>query len=49
MLLYTFPVLFMAVVGSVYLHLRKKSNQNRDEGYNSHFISFLFTSIILTN
>nr|GEV82859.1 ferric reduction oxidase 2-like [Tanacetum cinerariifolium] len=34
MLLYTFPVLFMAVVASVYLHLKKKSNQNRDEGKN---------------
>ncbi|KAL7591604.1 hypothetical protein Lser_V15G31558 [Lactuca serriola] len=32
MLLYSFPVLFMAVMGSVYLHLRKKSNQNRNEG-----------------
>ncbi|KAJ0598196.1 putative ferric-chelate reductase (NADH) [Helianthus annuus] len=32
MLLYTLPVLIMAVLGSVYLHLRKKANQNRDEG-----------------
>ncbi|KAL8192349.1 hypothetical protein R6Q57_027534 [Mikania cordata] len=32
MLLYTFPVLFIAVVGSVYLHIRKNANQNRDEG-----------------
>ncbi|KAI3681791.1 hypothetical protein L6452_36596 [Arctium lappa] len=32
MLLYTLPVVFMAVVGAVYLHLRKKANRNRDEG-----------------
>ncbi|XP_076906789.1 ferric reduction oxidase 2-like [Bidens hawaiensis] len=32
MLLYTSPVLFMAIVGSLYLHLRKKANQNYDEG-----------------
>nr|XP_043619291.1 ferric reduction oxidase 2-like [Erigeron canadensis] len=32
MLLYTFPVLFIAVVGCVYLHFKKKANQNRDEG-----------------
>ncbi|CAI9292139.1 unnamed protein product [Lactuca saligna] len=33
MLLYTFPVLLMAVAGSVYLHLKKKSNRNRDQGH----------------
>ncbi|KAI7758408.1 hypothetical protein M8C21_013096 [Ambrosia artemisiifolia] len=32
MLLYTLPILIMAVLGSVYLHLRKKDNQNRNEG-----------------
>nr|GEX59619.1 ferric reduction oxidase 2-like [Tanacetum cinerariifolium] len=32
MLLYTLPVLFMAVLASVYLHLKKQSNQNHDEG-----------------
>nr|GEW50954.1 ferric reduction oxidase 2-like [Tanacetum cinerariifolium] len=32
MLLYTFPVLFIAVVASIYLHLKKQSNQNYDEG-----------------
>ncbi|PWA82734.1 ferric reduction oxidase 2 [Artemisia annua] len=32
MLLYTFPVLFMAVLASVYIHLKNQSNQNRDEG-----------------
>ncbi|XP_076890650.1 ferric reduction oxidase 2-like [Bidens hawaiensis] len=32
MLLYTLPVLFIAVLGSLYLHLRKKAIQKHDEG-----------------
>ncbi|KAF5801422.1 putative ferric-chelate reductase (NADH) [Helianthus annuus] len=32
MLLYTCPILLMAIMGSVYNHLRKRASQNRNEG-----------------
>jgi hypothetical protein len=42
MLIFTFPVLFVASLGCVYLHLGKKLNDNKKERYPLFFLFFYF-------